>query len=132
MRFAEKLMLGSTLIPWERLTPGEPGGPGCAMGMVQEAAGSKAVMQDGQRRLPSGDWLWCQKALSPCVCLHSEDIRQHIGFIVTHLFDEHVHPARRHDWTIERLADWVDQFEPREHPQEQSQPQTETVCEVCK
>lgn len=75
---------------------------GCAIGMAEAAAGVK-----------HGTWnlRWphlLKKSRYPCRCQPGWEER---AIIVAHVFNEHV--CRDKNWTLQQLADWVSQFEPK-------------------
>jgi hypothetical protein len=123
MKLSEAILLGSTV-----LAP-RAGGQhfsetqqGCALGMAAVARGctfhsvSRPIDDKDRRTLGVegvwGDWV-LKEVERPCDCWRIWMRRKmRIKDIIAHLFDYHVMDKR--NWTMERLATWVETVEPKE------------------
>lgn len=117
MRAAESLILGSVML---KPNPGsvhctKTGEDyGCAIGMIAAGSGHLESLRCGRYQIPT----WMLKKLTeyPCSCCSTTrgpgSTQNAVGSIIVHLFDFHVFGAR--DWTIEKIADWLEPVEPRE------------------
>jgi hypothetical protein len=122
MRLSEAILLGSTV-----LAP-KAGGQhfsenqaGCALGMAAIARGcsfgcvSRPVPSEERRTLGTegvwGHWV-LQVVMRPCACWRFRVPREmRIKDIIAHIFDYHV--MQKRDWTLDRLAAWVETVEPK-------------------
>jgi hypothetical protein len=123
MKLSEAILLGSTMVA------AKPGGQyfsetksGCALGMAAVARGcsfgpATHAVAENERRALGAEGVWGQWVLRvvmrPCECWMFRVPRQmRIKDIITHLFDFHV--MKKKNWTLERLAAWVQTWEPKE------------------
>jgi hypothetical protein len=125
MKLSEAILLGSTV-----LTP-EAGGlhfaknqSGCALGMAAIARGGSfrpathLPPQKDRRTMGTeglwGDWV-LQIVARPCTCWRFRVPREmRIKDTIAHIFDYHV--MTKKNWTIDRLAAWVQTVEPKNDP----------------
>jgi hypothetical protein len=124
MRLSEAILLGSTVVaPQAGGQYFSKSQSGCALGMATIARGyhygpgrKRAIREQDRRTLGTegiwGDWL-VQEVVRPCDCWFLRVPRKmRIKDIVAHLFDHHV--MARKNWTLERLAAWVETVEPKD------------------
>jgi hypothetical protein len=123
MKLGEAIVLGSTIVG------AKPGGQyfsetksGCALGMAAIANGCsfqrvRRPINENERRTLGAERVWGEWVLQvvtrPCECWVLRVPRKmKIKDIIAHLFDFHV--MKRKNWTVERLAAWVETWEPKE------------------
>jgi len=143
MRLSEAILLGSTVVkPRPGALRFANENSGCALGMAVIAIGGTFVrrerpVRETERRTLNiedvwGAWL-LQRVDRPCNCgapfvlnrLHRNKLvtrsrypifhlprEMRIKDILVHLFDYHVMQSR--DWTLDRLTEWLQPFEPHE------------------
>lgn len=141
MRVGEALMLGSTLLKplAGQFDDGE--GSGCALGMIHKAVGgTRANYLPGLGLWAIFPWIAQRPAKLPCDCkgakvmgsgcdmVSREHTEQTVSNVIVHLFNQHV--CNNQDWSIERLADWIEQLDPTPHevPADACQSSVETVA----
>jgi hypothetical protein len=144
MRLSEAILLGSTVVspkPGALRFSGE--NAGCALGMAVIASGgsfcrAKRQIPETERRMLNVEEIWgawlLRVVARPCDCrvpltlnrLLLKEVTAYlrrprsaalpremrIKDIVAHLFDYHVMGER--DWTLDRLAGWLQALEPRQ------------------
>lgn len=125
MRAAEALILGSTIVKPVAGNIDDDKGGGCALGMINHGLGSNQRYEFTE----TFPWMWKENYTAlPCDCKDERligsgcgmfprnQIQRHITSIVVHLFNWHV--CHVHDWTIDRLAEYIDSVDPtpRETP----------------
>lgn len=133
MRASEALIAGSMLIKPMGYFRGNVGdSKGCALGMISAALGDKNHYGYEGLRRAENDFPWMREVMVklPCGCdkddLYSSDV---VGAIV-HIFNEHVMQGHvdedlstaykpifqkyfpKDSWTIEQLADFIEQNDP--------------------
>jgi hypothetical protein len=128
MRAGEALMIGSMCIKPRRGTFYVPGlNEGCALGMIAIATNG---VEQTVRRSSAGlaglaGFPWMSRQLTvefPCGCenkdrvmggggmfARSSNVTGSVETMIVHLFNQHVIDG---DWTIERLADWIESVDP--------------------
>lgn len=125
MKLSEAILLGSTVVPAKagRQLFSESQG-GCALGMAAIARGcsfhavSQPVPEEERRTLGAeavwGSWM-LREVVRPCNCWRFRVPHEmRIKDVIAHLFDHHV--MTKKNWTLERLAAWVETVEPKEIP----------------
>jgi hypothetical protein len=123
MRLSDAILLGSTVVAAK---PGRQysseSESGCALGMAAIARGcgfertrQRVPEQDRRTLGTEGVWgSWVMREVArPCNCWRLRVPHEmRIKDIIAHLFDYHV--MRKRNWTLERLAAWVETVEPKE------------------
>jgi hypothetical protein len=125
MKLSEAILLGSTVVTAKagRQLFSESQA-GCALGMAAIARGCSfhAVSQpipDEERRTLGAEAVWgtwmLREVARPCNCWRFRVPHEmRIKDVIAHLFDHHV--MTKKNWTLERLAVWVETVEPKEVP----------------
>src|SRR5215472_1110964 len=123
MKLSEAILLGSTVLaPRAGRQHFSETQEGCALGMAAVARGctfhtvSRPIDDKDRRTLGVegvwGDWV-LKEVERPCDCWRIWMRRKmRIKDIIAHLFDYHLMDKR--NWTMERLAAWVETVEPKE------------------
>ena len=123
MKLSEAILLGSTVV-----SP-KAGGQyfsqtqeGCALGMAAVARGctfgpARVRFEEKDRRTLGVETVWGNWVLlvveRPCGCWRFRVPHEmRIKDIIAHLFDHHV--TRKGNWTMEKLAAWVETVEPKD------------------
>lgn len=123
MKLSEAILRGSTMLA------AQAGGQyfpetksGCALGMAAIAKGCSfrtvtRPVSENERRTLGVEGVWGQWVLRvvmrPCECWELRvPPAMRIKDIIAHLFDFHV--MKKKNWTLERLAGWVETWEPKE------------------
>lgn len=144
MRLSEAILLGSTVVtPKAGALSFSGENAGCALGMAVIASGgtfhfAKRQVPLAERRTLNVEAIWgpwlLRLAARPCECrvpltlnhLHFKEIAAYLRHpyaaavprnmrikdIVAHLFDYHIMEKR--DWTLDRVATWLQPLEPSE------------------
>ncbi len=127
MRASEALMLGSMTVKplrghfYSSFTPEGP--KGCALGMISVARYGHERTHQVQTVDGGYPWMLDKRVVEfPCGCHESALVMGGGGMLViptsitcavqtmiVHLFNQHVIDG---DWTIERLADWIESVDP--------------------
>jgi hypothetical protein len=108
MKASEHLLLGSTMVKQWRA--GDQSG--CALGMIQAAGGYEQLARWINNTPVAVQACDCTEdiVMGPaCQDLDRRDLR-HVGRTIMHVFNYHI--MTKKDWTIERLADWLDAVDP--------------------
>jgi hypothetical protein len=124
MRLSEAILLGSTVLTPQAGRQHFAGNQaGCALGMAAIARGCSfrrvfRPFPSTDRRTLGTEGIWGQWVLQavvrPCACWRFRvPCEMRIKDIIAHTFDYHV--MRKKDWTLDRLAAWVETVEPKEH-----------------
>lgn len=122
MRLSEAILLGSTVVTSKTgKLISHDASTGCALGMAAIAGGCTVHSVSGpippsERRTLGTEDVWGRWVLAtvecPCECSPSQiPLEMRIKDIVAHVFDLHV--MQRKDWTLDRLASWVEKLEPK-------------------
>lgn len=124
MRAAEALMLGSTMLRPVAVVRDDGEGGGCALGMIHAGRGEMAhFMDSGWMHIPDGEPLPCDckgdYLMGSCCMLEHRIFFDDPVSRIVHLFNYHV--CEKKDWTLERLADYIDEMEPRYDDEETAQ-----------
>ena len=123
MKLSEAILLGSTVMS------AKAGGQyfaqtqeGCALGMAAIARGctfgpAPERFEEKDRRTLGAEGVWGNWVLQvverPCICWRFRvPHKMRIKDIIAHLFDHHV--VRKRNWTMEKLAAWVEAVEPKD------------------
>lgn len=123
MRLSEAILLGSTVVaPKAGGQYFSASQSGCALGMAAIARGCEfettrlpVPEQDRRTRGTEGVWgSWVMREVArPCNCWRFRVPHEmRIKDVIAHLFDYHV--MIKKNWTLERLAAWVETVEPNE------------------
>ncbi len=122
MKLSEAILLGSTILkPKAGRLHFSGENSGCVLGMAAVANGfnfipARQIPLEDRRTVNSedvfGDWL-LRVVTRPCECEPASiPPEMRIKDIIAHLFDCHV--MEKQDWTIDQLASWVANWEPKE------------------
>ena len=103
MRLSDAIRLGSMLRP-QAFGEFFNGGGSCALGAASEAAGLRLTTSGPYADL--ADVFPILNSQSDCVCHVCQSHCIELGFVVTHLNDDH-------RWTRQQIADWVATVEPQ-------------------
>jgi len=139
MKLSDAILLGSTI-----LTP-EAGGlhfaknqSGCALGMAAIARGctfrpATYLPPQKDRRTMGAEGLWgdwvLQIVARPCTCWRFRVPREmRIKDVIAHTFDYHV--MAKKNWTMDRLAAWVQTVEPKKDPSGTIEPDLVRMSEL--
>jgi hypothetical protein len=121
MKLSEAILLGSTVItPKAGRQHFATTQSGCALGMAAVARGCTfgppgEPFHEADRRTLGTEDVWgswvLQIVMRPCECWRFQMPREmRIKDVITHIFDHHVMTKR--NWTLDRLAAWVQTVEP--------------------
>jgi hypothetical protein len=124
MRLSEAILLGSTVLtPKAGRQHFAENQAGCALGMAAIARGCSfrrvvSPVPSTDRRTLGTEGIWghwvLQAVVRPCACWRFRVPREmRIKDIIAHIFDYHV--MQKKDWTLDRLAAWVETVEPKKH-----------------
>ena len=123
MKLSEAILLGSTVVaPKARGQYFSESQSGCALGMAAIARGCEygpkrlAIPTRDRRAVGTeeiwGDWVM-REVVRPCDCWRLRvPYEMRIKDVIAHIFDRHV--VTKKNWTLERLAAWVQTVEPAE------------------
>lgn len=103
MRLSEAMRLGAMLRPQVEGVYFAFGGS-CAIGAAIEATGGDIADEESHEAHIVAHFGWIDKAKTNCPACQDRD---EVGCIITHLNDVH-------EWTRDRIADWVATIEPQE------------------
>ena len=125
MRLSEAILLGSTVVaPKAGGQYFSESKSGCALGMAAIARGCEygpnrqavPLPEQDQRAVGTegvwGNWVM-REVVRPCDCWRFRVPHEmRIKDVIAHLFDYHV--MAKKNWTLERLAAWVETVEPKQ------------------
>jgi hypothetical protein len=122
MKLSEAILLGSTVVGAKAGRQYSPGTEeGCALGMAAIATGCRygpyqQRVEERDRRTLGAEAVWGNWVLNeiepPCICeANGVPRKMRIKDIIAHLFDHHIFGNQ--DWTMEKLATWVQTVEPK-------------------
>jgi hypothetical protein len=134
MRLSEAILLGSTVVaPKAGRQYFSESQSGCALGMAAIARGCEygpnrqaIPVPEQDRRAVGTEAVWgrwvMREVVRPCNCWRFRVPHEmRIKDVITHVFDYHV--MTKKNWTLERLAAWVQTVEPQVEPKEVAPPE---------